>query len=416
MFLDEERIDEEEIEKISFEKEFILDLESRANCLTDIREYSHTIHSVESILLLVIFALIANCNTFVEIYLFMNKHIEWLLKYIHFDSGLPSLATIKRVIGMINPKELEDMCNESLKVFLKSNDEFFYKDINYTINDMKAMDGKTANSSDRKSSKNGEISKTNAMSLYSVKEDVCEATEFIEEKTNEIPTGVELLKRVNIENCIILFDALSTQTKTIDYIASNGGFYVAPVKGNQGTLEENIALYFQDEENYKNAKKKSYYQTIEKAHGGPEKREYIFTNDINWIYKKNDWKNLKSIGMAIRTYTDKNGNEVKDIRYFISNIYANETKLLATAVRKEWMIENGLHLYLDMVFNEDNNKCFLDNSQKNLNIIRKFVLAILKRYKYQTKLSMNSIRFNISMDFENEINIIINKAFNHFTD
>lgn len=416
MFLDEERIDEEEIEKISFEKEFILDLESRANCLTDIREYSHTIHSVESILLLVIFALIANCNTFVEIYLFMNKHIEWLLKYIHFDSGLPSLATIKRVIGMINPKELEDMCNESLKVFLKSNDEFFYKDINYTINDMKAMDGKTANSSDRKSSKNGEISKTNAMSLYSVKEDVCEATEFIEEKTNEIPTGVELLKRVNIENCIILFDALSTQTKTIDYIASNGGFYVAPVKGNQGTLEENIALYFQDEENYKNAKKKSYYQTIEKAHGGPEKREYIFTNDINWIYKKNDWKNLKSIGMAIRTYIDKNGNEVKDIRYFISNIYANKTKLLATAVRKEWMIENGLHLYLDMVFNEDNNKCFLDNSQKNLNIIRKFVLAILKRYKYQTKLSMNSIRFNISMDFENEINIIINKAFNHFTD
>ena len=61
----------------------------------------------------------------------------------------------------------------------------------------------------------------------------------------------------------------------------------------------------------------SYYQTIEKAHGGPEKREYIFTNDINWIYKKNDWKNLKSIGMAIRTYTDKNGNEVKDI----SNIF-----------------------------------------------------------------------------------------------
>lgn len=95
----------------------------------------------------------------------MNKHIEWLLKYIHFDLGLPSLATIKRVIGMINPKELEDMCNESLKVFLKSNDEFFYKDINHTINDMKAMDGKTANSSDRKNSKNGEISKTNAMSL-----------------------------------------------------------------------------------------------------------------------------------------------------------------------------------------------------------------------------------------------------------
>ena len=416
IFPEEMKIDEKEIEKISFEKEFILDLENRANCLTETREISHIIHSVESILLLVIFALIANCNTFVEIYLFMNKHIEWLLEYIHFDSGLPSLSTIKRVIGMINPLELEDMCNESLKVFLESNNDCFYKDMNYTIKDMKVMDGKTANSSDRKSSENGEITKINAMSLYSVKEDKCEATEFIVKKTNEIPTGIDLLKRVNIENCIVLFDALNTQIKTIDYIAENGGYYVAPVKGNQGILEENIALYFQDEKNYKNAKKVSYYQTMEKAHGGPEKREYIFTNDIDWIYKKKEWKDLKSIGMAIRTYTDKNGNEIKDVRYYISNIYANKTKLLATSIRNEWLIENGLHLYLDMVFNEDNNKCFLENSQKNLNIIRKFVLAILKRYKTQTKLSMNSIRFNISMDFENEIKFIINKAFNHLVD
>ena len=120
--------------------------------------------------------------------------------------------------------------------------------------------------------------------------------------------------------------------------------------------------------------------------------------------------------MVTRTYIDKFGNKAKDTRYFISNIYSSETKLLATAIRKEWTIENGLHLYLDMVFNEDDNKCFLENSQKNLNIIRKFVLAILKRYKQKTKLSMNSIRFNISMDFENEIDIIINKTFSHNID
>ena len=60
-----------------------------------------------------------------------------------------------------------------------------------------------------------------------------------------------------------------------------------------------------------------------------------------------------------------------------------------------------------MVFLEDKNKCFLENSQKNLNLIRKFVLALLKRYKIKTKLSMNSIRFNISMDFENEVDKIM---------
>ena len=416
MFNEDERIDEDEIEKIDFEKEFILDLESRANLLTDKRQNENIIHSVESILLLVIFAVMANCNTFVQIYLFMCKHTDWLLKYIMFDSGLPSLSTIKRVIGMINPRELEEICIDSLKVFLKQNKEYYYKDINYTIKDMKPMDGKTANSSDRNSSKDGKITKTNAMSICSIKDDICEATEFIEDKTNEIPTGIELLKRVDIKDCIILFDAMSTQTKTIEYIASNNGYYVAPVKGNQSTLEEDIELYFQDKENYNKAKKESYYKTTEKAHGGPETREYIFTSDVNWIYKKSEWKDLKTIGMVTRTYIDKFGNKAKDTRYFISNIYSSETKLLATAIRKEWTIENGLHLYLDMVFNEDDNKCFLENSQKNLNIIRKFVLAILKRYKQKTKLSMNSIRFNISMDFENEIDIIINKTLSHNID
>ena len=38
------------------------------------------------------------------------------------------------------------------------------------------------------------------MSLYSVKNEICVATEFIEEKTNEIPTLPELLKKVNIKN------------------------------------------------------------------------------------------------------------------------------------------------------------------------------------------------------------------------
>lgn len=118
---------------------------------------------------------------------------------------------------------------------------------------------------------------------------------------------------------------------------------------------------------------------------------------------------LKSIGYAKRTYVDSEEKEISDVRYYISNIDANKIQLLSNTIRGEWQIENGLHLYLDMVFLEDKNKCFLENSQKNLNIniIRKYVLALLKRYKTQTKLSMNIIRLNISMDFESEIDKIL---------
>lgn len=400
------KIDEENIEKLEIDTNIILTLSENASYMSDKRLPEYTYHSIESILLVVVFGIIANCNTFVEIYLFMIKHAVWLNKYIYFEYGLPSLSTIKRVIGMIIPSELEEVLNECLKMYIYSNNNY-YEDEEIIIKDLKSMDGKTANSSDRKTSKNGKIAKTNAMSLFSITENVCEATEFISEKTNEIPTGVELLKRVNIEDCIIVFDALSTQTKTIEYIANKHGYYVAPVKGNQGTLEENISLFFDDKNNYKKEEGKNYLKVTEKAHGNSEIREYLFSDDIDWLYNKNDWIGIKSIGYAKRTYINKNGKEVTDTRYYISNISANKIKLLSNSIRGEWQIENGLHLYLDMVFLEDKNSCFLENSQKNLNLIRKFVLSLLKRYKTKTKLSMNSIRFNISMDFENEIDEIL---------
>lgn len=407
IFKEDEFIDEEKIELMDIDAKFIYNLKENASYIVDEREIGYVLHSVESIILSVIFAIIANCNTFVQIYLFMQKHFEWLDKHIKFDNGLPSLSTVKRVIAFINPKELENICLDSLQEFLKNN-EPLYRNKYFVIEDIKSIDGKTANSSDRISSKKGKVAKTNAMSLYSIKNDCCEATEFIEEKTNEIPTGPKLLKRVNIKDCIIVFDALSTQKQTIEYIIKNKGHYVAPVKGNQGSLEENIKLYFEDKKLFNDAKEKCYYSLEEKSHGTVEKREYIFTDDIEWLYKKNEWKGLKSIGVAIRTYQDKNGKTITDKRYFITNLHFERIELISKAIRGEWGIENKLHWYLDTVFLEDDNKCFLENSQKNLNIIRKFCLNILKIFKLQTKLSMNSIRFNISMDFEHEIEKIIN--------
>ena len=400
----------EEIEELPIDAQFIVDFYENASYIVDYRKEGAVIHSVESIILSVIFAILAKCNTFVEIHLFMIEHFEWLNEHIKFEFGLPSLSTIKRVIGFVNPKELEQVCVETFKSFLVQNKPLFKKGT-FIVEDIKTMDGKTANASDRQSSKEGKIKKMNAMSVYSVKNNYCESTEFIANKTNEIPTGVELLKKINIKDSIVVFDAMSTQTDTIKYIIEKDGHYVAPVKGNQSTLEECIKEYFSDPKLYEQAKNESYYEVKEKSHGSFEKREYIFTNDVDWIYKKKDWIGLKSIGLAKRTY-EKDGKIITDIRYYISDLDAKEIEIISKAIRSEWAIENQLHWYLDMVFLEDNNRCFLNNSQKNLNIIRKFCLSLLKLYKERTKLSMNSIRHVISMNFERNIEDIINTLYN----
>lgn len=397
---------EEEIETVEVSAEFIMNIKENAIYITEERQIGKVLHDIEQILLSVIFAILAKCDTFVEIHLFMSYHYQWLDKHIKFENGLPSLSTIKRVIGFINPKQLEEVCVNTFKSYFKKNDPLF-RDGLFVIEDIKTMDGKTANSSDRKSSKNGTIVKMNAMSVHSIKNDYTEATEFIDEKTNEIPTGPILLERINIEDSVIVFDALSTQTETIEYIINNNGHYVAPVKGNQKILEKCIKEYFEDEKLYKKAKKESYYETKEKAHGGYEKREYIFTNDVDWLYKKSDWKDLKSIGIAKRTYEDSDGNLLIDIRYYITDLSAERVEIIAKAIRGEWDIENKLHWYLDMVFKEDDNRSFLENSQKNLNIIRKFCLGLLKLYKEEKKLSLNSIRHVLSMNFERTIEDIL---------
>lgn len=404
-----ENIDELEFEEIMGDAEFVYDFKSEMEYVTDKREQGYVLHSLEGIILTVIFGIFAKCNTIVEVCLFMDKHYDWLEKHIGYENGKPSKSAITRVLAFVNPKEIEKVCTTLLEKFLKKNKNI-YMNKRIEIEDIKSMDGKTANCSDRIKSKDGKISKMNAMSIYSLKNEYCEATEFIDKKTNEIPTGIELLKRVNIKKCLITFDAMNTQAKTIEYIVDNKGYYVAPVKGNQKNLEECIKDYFEDKELNKKGKKENYIKIIEKAHGTAETRECIFVNDVDWIAYKSDWKGLKAIGIITRTY-EENGKEKKDTRYYITNIGAENIELLYSAIRGEWKIENQLHYYLDMVFEEDKSKAFVQNVQKNLNIIRKFCLAILKMFKEKRKLSMNALRFCINMDFENEIDNILKELY-----
>ena len=113
---------------------------------------------------------------------------------------------------------------------------------------------------------------------------------------------------------------------------------------------------------------------------------------------------LKSIGY-LRKYCNE---KLIEERYFISDIDSKYVEILSNVIRSEWKIENNLHWYLDTVFKEDQNKSYIENSQKNLNIIRKFCLGIIKQVKDNYKQSVNSIRLILSMDFEKEIERIFN--------
>ena len=310
-------------------------------------------------------------------------------------------------MAIIAPEELENDCvsfiidkiNQLKNLFISNcNNE---KASKYII----VYDGKVCCGSKRNNTINGEVLPVNAMTAFNVTKYIPLATKFINEKTNEIPTGPELIKLLDLTNAISTFDALNTQKKTIKAIVDKGGDYVGALKGNQHNFYKDVVNYFNDKKLYDEAYEQCHYEENEYAHSAMEKRTYVMTEDISWLNTK-EWKNIKSIGICTREY-EENGVSKKDTRYFITSLSTNEIKDFCRAIRDEWGIENNLHWHLDVTFKEDKNRTMLKNAQANLNILRKFVLNILKLIKPLYNKSLKLIRFRIGQNFEEEIEKIL---------
>lgn len=395
--------EELEIDKIeNIDYEILKELNKKFMYLEDERDGNYGLYYMNEVVIIVFLALLANCDEWIQIRMFAVKHYEWLKNFLNLHYGIPSVSTISRIMSMVDPKELEIICVDFIFNKVKEIEKKIHIE---NKRDITILDGKVAKSSGRTSSKKGEVKKVQAMSAYSMKYDMTLATEFIEDKTNEIPTAPKLLNRLDLTNTIVTFDALNTQEKTIEHIIKNHGDYVAPVKANQEILYQDLIDYFEID-NIKNEMK--YFITTEKNHSQIEIRKYYLTEDVNWISNKKKWKNLTSIGMIEKECQNINTGEIKiERRYYITSLYEIEIKDFIDAVRGEWTIENNLHWHLDVTFKEDRNLCSQKLAQKNLNILRKLGLNILKIAQPLYKLSLKNIRFQLSMDFENEFNKLL---------
>ncbi len=62
-----------------------------------------------------------------------------------------------------------------------------------------------------------------------------------EEKSNEITAIPVLIDQINVAGAIVTIDAAGCQREIADKIIEGKGDYVLTLKGNQGTLHENVA-------------------------------------------------------------------------------------------------------------------------------------------------------------------------------
>ena len=324
----------------------------------DSRQQKKVLHKISEIIGISLYAMLGNANDPVEIEGFCEEHEEFLREYFVLENGIPSHDTIYRAFGMVAPEYLQGL-QKKFNELLNTNE-------GEKIKKILALDGKTQRGNDSDEQKANHI-------VSAVDENgFCFGETKVHDKSNEITAMPKLLEKLNVKGHIITTDAMGTQTEIVKKIRQKKADYVLALKGNQGTLHDDVKLYFADVE-FMN--KCAYHRTVEKARGGVEVREYWQTDTIAWLPQKKEWAGLKSIAMTRNTITKKD-KATTEVRYFISSLPV-DVKEIARAIRKHWMVES-YHWHLDVTFREDADRTLNKHVAYNLNILRKLALNLLK--------------------------------------
>lgn len=304
-------------------------------------------------------AVICGADTWVMIEHFCEAKKDWFTKQLDLKNGIPSHDTFARVFAMIDIHQFSKCFTSWVQELAKRKPEGVI-----------AIDGKCLRRSMDTSSAKAAI---HMVSAWACDQQCVLGQVPVSEKSNEITAIPELLKMIDVTDHTITIDAMGCQRAICQQIIDQKGHYILSLKGNQGTLHKEVALWFQS-----TFEKHIFeHQTIDGDHGRIETRNIMASSDIAWLQKHHQWPGLKSI-IAITSNRQTGESSNCETRYFISDLPAEQINKIATSIRSHWGVENQLHWSLDMAFDEDHSRARIGNSAANLSTVRHIALNLLK--------------------------------------
>lgn len=317
-------------------------------------------HSIVTIIFISLIGVLCGAKDWEEIVQAANGMIDWISKYVDVSAGIPSNKTLKRVMSLIPTSSLERLL-ECLRTSI-------------TEGDIIAIDGKTLRGS---RGWNEEDKPLHLLHAWSTEQGICLGQISVDEKSNEITAFPKLIERLELKGTIVTTDALNTQKKAAAAIINKKADYVLPVKENHKGLYEDIKLLFEDADkrDFKGVDAAESHSE-EKSAGRIEERSYQLL-DIEDLDSTKEWLGCLSVGRVMRQRTKK-GKTSREECFYITSLGLDVDKF-AKSVRKHWGVENGLHLSLDIIFEEDKHRYQDKIGAANLSLLRKVALAILAK-------------------------------------
>jgi predicted transposase YbfD/YdcC len=338
--------------------------------LTDPRNGKAKRHYFGEVLFIALAAMLSGMEGFDDFERFAQLREEWLRKHLKMPHGTPSDDTFRRIFTALDPRKFVECFIVHVRAVIPS-----------LAGDLIAIDGKTI----RHSFDDGDSE--NSIHLISAWASGCGVTLgqlLVDGKSNEITAVPKLLRQLDVKGATVSLDAMGCQKKIAQEIHFAGADYLLALKGNHGTLHEEVVALFGDEDALRYGQSQGsvvarFDDECEKGHGRIEQRSVKVTDYLDWIEpaERKHWLGLRALVEITGSRELKNGRTSTEKRYYLTS-RAPEAEELLGLVRRHWGIENRCHWILDVTFDEDQCRARKGNAAQNLALLRKLALNLLR--------------------------------------
>ena len=330
--------------------------------LPDPRQRGKVMYPLDEVLLLSLLAVLAGAESFVDIARFGCKKRDLLRRFRPFRDGTPSHDHLGDIFAALDAEQFQ-RCFVAWVASLVG-----------VPAGVVAIDGKTVRRSGKKAGK-GAI---HMVSAFAAGQRLVLGQVKVAEKSNEIVAIPKLLDLLAIEGAIITIDAMGCQRAIARKIVAKKADYVFGLKGNQGSLRDDVELLVNEQKtrNFVDSKI-SRSETIDADNGRIETRTTTVIHDVEWLRKRHDWPGLNAVAIVEST-REFGGKVERETRYYVTSLVML-AHLLGPVIRSHWAIENSLHWVMDMVFRDDECRVRTNHAPANFTTIKHMACNLLRR-------------------------------------
>jgi predicted transposase YbfD/YdcC len=355
--------------------------------IEDDRDPWRVAYPLAEVLLLLTCATICSCDDFDDIAAWGEQYLGFLRRFAEFHHGIPCARWLRALVNRMDPL-LFGRCFESWIAALWPGQH-----------DLIAIDGKTA----RRTHDRGKgLKALHTLTAYATGARLALAQLSVPEKTNEITAIPELLDHLaetgQLAGALVTIDAMGTQVEIADKIIAHRADYLLPLKGNQPTLEADVIEYFRTAPQHELVVK----ETVEKGHGRIETRIFAASSVVDWILPDRSYpgqprfKGIKTI-VKVLNRTEYADRCSFDTRYYICSAPL-DIQRIAAGSRGHWGVES-FHWLLDVEFKEDLSRYRSGYGAKNMAIVRRFALGLVRNDKTKGSVKTRRKRASWNPDY-----------------